>query len=241
VLPGKTRKPEDVLWMIWRRKWAFFLPFGLVFAATVLFTALLPNRYRSETVILVVPQRVPETYVRSTVSMNLADRLRSIQQQIQSRTRLEPIIRDFDLYPVERTTMPMEEVVEMMRRDVEVDIVKGDTFMVSYTSGDPKKAMQVADRLASEFTSESMQDRAGIAEATTEFLQSQLDEARRRLADQESRLAAFKQRYAGRRGQVVGRRVVGEHDRGGCPGDPGQSDEGREDDHDRCTRTPVHH
>jgi protein tyrosine kinase modulator len=184
--------------MVWRRKWAFFVPFGLIFATTVLVAALMPNRYRSETVILVVPQRVPESYVRSTVTMNLADRLQSIQQQIQSRTRLEPIIRDFDLYPLERTTMSMEEVVALMRSDVEVEIVKGDTFKVSYTSGDPRKAMQVADRLASEFTSESMQDRAGIAEATTEFLQSQLDEARRRLADQESRLAEFKRQHAGR-------------------------------------------
>jgi polysaccharide chain length determinant protein (PEP-CTERM system associated) len=197
VLPGKTRKPEDVLWMVWRRKWTFLLPFGLIFAATVVVTTLLPDRYRSETVILVVPQRVPESYVRSTVTMNLADRLRSIQQQIQSRTRLEMIIRDFDLYPLERATMAMEDVVAMMRRDVQVEIVKGDTFRVSYTSGDPKKAMQVADRLASEYTSESMQDRAALATATTSFLQSQLDEARRRLAEQESRIAAFKQLHAG--------------------------------------------
>lgn len=197
MLPGKTRKPEDVLWMVWRRKWTFFLPFGFIFAATVLVTTLLPDRYRSETVILVVPQRVPESYVRSTVTMNLADRLRSIQQQIQSRTRLETIIRDFDLYPLERATMPMEDVVAMMRRDVQVEIVKGDTFRVSYTSGDPKKAMQVADRLASEYTSESMQDRAALASATTSFLQSQLDEARRRLLEQESKIAAFKQLHAG--------------------------------------------
>ncbi len=76
---------------------------------------MLPNRFRSETVILIVPQRVPESYVRSTVTARIEDRLRSIQQQILSRTRLELIIRDFNLYPSERQRLPMEDVVERMR------------------------------------------------------------------------------------------------------------------------------
>ena len=60
MLPGKKYKPEDVLWMrlaeeVGRhraRSW-------LIFAGTCSSAALIPNRYRSETVILVVPQRVP--------------------------------------------------------------------------------------------------------------------------------------------------------------------------------------
>ena len=58
----------------------------------------LPNLYRSDTLILVVPQRVPESYVRSTVTTRIEDRLQSITQQILSRTRLERIIQDFNLY-----------------------------------------------------------------------------------------------------------------------------------------------
>ena len=65
---------------------------------TVIGTRRLPNRYRSETLILVVPQRVPESYVRSTVTARIEDRLQSISQQILSRTRLERIIQDFNLY-----------------------------------------------------------------------------------------------------------------------------------------------
>ena len=75
---------------------------------------------RSETRILVVPQRVPESYVRSTVTTKLSDSLQSISQQILSRTRLERVIQDFDLYKEERRTGVIEEIVERMRKNIEV-------------------------------------------------------------------------------------------------------------------------
>lgn len=198
MLPGKAYKPEDILQMLWRRKWAVILPFLLVSLGTFVVSRLLPDRYKSETVILVIPQRVPEDYVRPTVTARIEDRLRTIQQQILTRTRLEQIIRDFDLYHPERARLPMEDVVELMRRrDVRVEIVKGDAFRVTYTYDNPRTAMQVAARLAEEFQNESLLDRTGQAESTTQFLQSQLVSARKRLEEQEAMFAAFQRRHAG--------------------------------------------
>jgi polysaccharide chain length determinant protein (PEP-CTERM system associated) len=197
VLPGKKYTPEDMLKLVWRRKWAAIVPFLLLSIGTFVVAWNLPNRYRSETVILVVPQKVPESYVRATVTTEIGDRLRSIREQILTRTRLELIIRDLDLYRSERARMPMEDVVERMRRDVVVEIVKGETFRVAYISDDPRKAMGVAERLASEFTNENEQDRSVLASATSDFLQSQLDDARKRLADQEAKVVEFQRRHAG--------------------------------------------
>ena len=197
MLPGKKYTPEDMAWMVWRRKWLVIVAFLLIFAGTAVTAFLLPDRFRSETLILVVPQRVPESYVRPTVTTKIEDRLRSIQQQILSRTKLEQIIRDGNLYPSERQHLPMEDVVEKMRGDVRVDIVRGDAFRVAFISQDPKKAMDVAGRLASLFVDESLQDREVLANATTDFLQSQLDEARRRLVEAEGKVADFQRRYAG--------------------------------------------
>jgi hypothetical protein len=59
--------------------------------------------YRSTALILLEPQQVPEAYVRSTVSTSLEQRLQSISQQILTRTTLERIIQEFDLYPEELT------------------------------------------------------------------------------------------------------------------------------------------
>ncbi len=197
VLPGKKYTPEDMAWMVWRRKWLVVVPFLVILAGTFVTAFLLPDRFRSETLILVVPQRVPESYVKSTVTTRIEDRLRSIQQQILSRTKLEQIIRDSNLYLLQRQRLPMEDVVELMRRDVQVDIVRGDAFRVAFISQDPKKAMDVAGRLASLFVDESLQDREVLANATTDFLQSQLDEARRSLVEAEGKVADFQRRNAG--------------------------------------------
>jgi polysaccharide chain length determinant protein (PEP-CTERM system associated) len=88
-------------------------------------------------------------------------------------------------------------VVEKVRTNVKVDLVRGDAFRVAFTSDSPKKAMDVAGRLASLFVNESLQDREVLATATSDFLQSQLDDARRRLVEAEGRVADFQRKHAG--------------------------------------------
>ena len=197
MVPGKKYTPEDFLDIARRRIWLIIIPFVLVSTATAIVAKRTPNLYRSETVILVVPQRIPESYVRSTITSRIEDRLQSIGQQILSRTRLERIILDFDLYASDRRTAPMENVVEIMRRDIEVETVKGDAFKVTYVSGDPKAAMEVTNRLASLFIEENRRDREVLADGTNQFLESQLEDARRRLAEHEKKVQEYRQQYTG--------------------------------------------
>jgi polysaccharide chain length determinant protein (PEP-CTERM system associated) len=197
VIPGKEYKPEDLLRMAWRRKWIIVIPALLTVIATVGVLHFIPNQYRSETLLLVVPQRVPESYVRSTVTMRIEDRLQSITQQILSRTRLERIINDLNLYPKERRTEIMEDVVEQMRKDINVDVVKGDAFRVSYASDNPRTAMLVTERLSSFFIEENIRDREVLAEGTDQFLESELEDARRRLVENEQKLQQYREEHAG--------------------------------------------
>src|SRR5690349_24950145 len=124
MLPGKLYKPEDVLHVLKSRVWLLLLPFAMIAAGTAVWVHHLPDQYRSETVILVVPQRVPESYVRSTVTTRIEDRLQSLTQQILSRTRLERIIQDFNLYSDERRTGIMEDIVQRMRNEVGIQVVR---------------------------------------------------------------------------------------------------------------------
>ena len=98
MLPGKTNSPEEILRIAGRRWWMIVLPFVVGTVAGVVAYYEMPVQYRSETLIMVVPQRVPDTYVRSTVMGSIEDRLPSISEQILSRSNLERTIVDFDLY-----------------------------------------------------------------------------------------------------------------------------------------------
>ena len=191
-------RPEALLRIVWRRKWHIVLPALLVAAGASWWIHRLPNRYRSEALLLVAAPRVPETFVRSTVTTRSADRLQSITHQILSRTELERIIRDFDLYADSRKADAMQDIVDSMRaRDIEIRPVKGDAFRLGFTAGSPDVAMQVAERLVSLFVVQSSLDRATLAEGADRFLEAQLEDARRKLIDNETKLAEYRRRHNG--------------------------------------------
>ena len=193
----QTYKPEDIIRMAWRRKWAIVAPLVLVAAGTVVWSHLLPDIFQSDTSILVLPQRVPESYCRSTVTALIEDRLQSISQQILSRSSLEPIVHEFDLYPGMRERRAREDVVERMHRSIEIQTIRGDAFRLEYTSTDPQKVKPVTEHLASMFIEETLLDREVLAEGTSQFLESQLEDACARLVGHEKKLEAYRLRHAG--------------------------------------------
>ncbi len=197
MLPGKRYSFDDITRIGWRGKWLVLAPAIVTSVLAATYLRFVPDIYRADTTILVVPQRVPNEYVRPTVTSRIQDRLQSISPQILSRSRLEPILVDLDLYPKLRQTEPMEDVIAYMRTQVEVSVQRGDAFSVAYRSTSPVLAQQVTERLASLFIEENLRDREVQAEATNQFLESQLNDARSRLIEHEKRLEAFRLRYAG--------------------------------------------
>ncbi len=197
MLSGKKYELADIAGILRRRAWFILVPLAVVSAATAVAARWLPDRYLSETLILVVPQRIPDSYVKPTVTARIEDRLESITQQILSRTRLERIIQDFNLYPEERSRRIMEDIVEQMRSDITVQVVKGDAFRVTYAGANARTVMKVTERLASLFIEENLRDREVLAEGTSQFLEAQLEDARRRLVEQEKKVEKYRQRYAG--------------------------------------------
>ena len=197
MIPGKTYTPDEIVGILWKWKWLIVLPCVAGAIGAYAYARTLKDLYRSETVVMMTPQRVSEDIVRSTVRTGLADRIQTISQQIMSRTRLEAIVLDLNLYPDQRRTGLMEDVVERMRKDVSVQVVRGDAFKVAYTSELPVTAMKVTERLAGLFIDENLKDREQMAQGTSQFLESQLHDAHQRLLEQEKRLEAYRRAHAG--------------------------------------------
>jgi uncharacterized protein involved in exopolysaccharide biosynthesis len=200
VIPGKQYKPEDYLEMAWRRRWIIVIPLVLFAVVTFFYSQTLPNRYRSEALVLVEAPQVPVNYARPVETATLQERLNALQARILSRTRLERIVQEFDLYPEERKTMLMDQVLEQMRRDISMVPAKAGrrqdpgSFTVSFDHYDPRAAQQVASRLASLFVSENLANRHIVAQSTNEFLQREVDAALRKLNEQEASIEQFRRR-----------------------------------------------
>jgi len=187
--------------LICHRRWWLIAALFVGWAVVVGASWFLKARYRSETVILVEQQKVPERYVEPNVAIDLQQRLQNITQQILSRTRLLEIAANYHLYANDRKT-DADALVERMRKDINIDLLKTNgnqitAFTVSYSAPTPQLAQQVTGELTSLFIADSLHNRQQLSEDTTAFLETQLQSARDDLARQEERLREFKSRFLG--------------------------------------------
>jgi len=197
VIPGKQYTPELVLAIAWRRKWLIVVPVVLIVTGSFLYARSLPDVYLSSTLIGVVPQKVPENFVKSTVTTDINARLRAIDQEVRTRTRLEQTIVELDLFPEKRKTVPMQDLIDEMNGGIGVSGVQGDAFNVSFASTNPQVAQRVAERLGSFFITESLKDRAVQAEGTSTFLKSQAEQAKNKLLETEQKLVEYRRQHNG--------------------------------------------
>lgn len=194
---------EHYLRLILHRWWLVLIVFVAVTGSTVVVTTRLADVFTSYTTILVDPQKVPENYVKPTVTGDVRNRLGTLSQQILSATRLQKIIDSLNLYPEERKTLVREDVITKMRKDIDVSMVSGggsqdlQAFRITYSGRDPRLVAQVTNQLASLFIEENLKAREQQATGTTEFLTNQLDEARKDLEAQEAKLRDFKLKHIG--------------------------------------------
>jgi len=175
-----------------------------------LITLFLTPQYTSTSLILIERPTVPQNLVQSVTTVDLFTRLATMQEQILSRTRLQPLIERYDLYKSERKTS-MENAVDQMRKGVAVMPVQFDStmvkssgkqptvpgFSISFTAENPRLAQQVCTELTSMFMEENLQQHEQVARGTTDFLSTQLAEAKQALDDQNAKLAEFKSKNLG--------------------------------------------
>jgi polysaccharide chain length determinant protein (PEP-CTERM system associated) len=195
--------PLSIARTIWKRKGVVLASWLAVTAAVVVIVARLPAVYQAEALILVDSQKIPDKFVSSTVNSDLQDRISTISQQILSSTRLKKVIDDFSLYPAERKKLFEEELLEKMRKDIGVKLEPGynknrpGAFRISFQGPDPAVVAQVANRLANLFIEENLRTREVQAQGTSEFIDSQLQEAKKTLDEQEKTVSEYKLQHNG--------------------------------------------
>ncbi len=215
MLGDRELKFDDYMRILRRRMWVILIPAILVPIAAYLISLMLHDRFTSQTLVMIEQPKVSESLVKPVVMEDLMQRLQTMQEQILSRTRLQPIIERFGLYQnktvVDRAAVrlsakdaskpPVEELIERMRKDIAIRLVRADRgvpgFYISFTAESPRLAQQVCAEITSMFMQENLHLREEHAEGTTAFLRAQLEQSKIKLEDQDKRLAAFKQRYVG--------------------------------------------
>jgi polysaccharide chain length determinant protein (PEP-CTERM system associated) len=193
---------EDYFAILKRRGWMIVIPALLLPIIAVAISYRLSPIYTSQTLVLIEPQTVPDTYVKPIIAQDLDSRLASMKEQILSRSRLEPIIERFNLGA---PGMDMDDKVLSTRKNIGITPIHSEIqgagglpgFFISFTASDPHTAQLVCREITSLFVSENLQARQQSAEGTTAFLRGQLDQAKANLDQQDQKLAEFQKQYMG--------------------------------------------
>lgn len=188
--------------MFWRRKWYIFIPFALIVAGSIIFITKTPRVYKTTTTVLVNPQNVSEDLIRSTITTNPQVRFRNLSLEILSRSRLEKIISEFNLYPQKVRSLPTEKVVDLMRRDIQLEINPGgwghsgvEFFSLSYVGQNPPLITKVTNKLASLFIEENSNRREQQAQGTVDFLETEMIITKQKLDKEDQQLTNYKRKY----------------------------------------------
>jgi polysaccharide chain length determinant protein (PEP-CTERM system associated) len=181
-----------------KRKYLIIISFLLVLLAGLTYGMITPKMYKGETLILMVTQKVPETYVKSIVNLSMEERLRTIRQQVTSRTNLERIIEEHKLFdnPTYGITF-MQEKVKAFRKRIQINVAPGTSFRISFEDEDPNKAMDGTNKLASNFISENLRMREERAIGTSQFLADNLESVRKDLEEKEELIKQYRQMHMG--------------------------------------------
>jgi len=202
INPAKNFTLDEYLEILRRRMWYIIIPFILISAGASIYTIIAPREYKASTLVMVSPQSVPENLVQATVTSKIGERLQSIEQEVTSRTRLETIITEFRLYEKKHKDLSKEEIIELMRKNIKVELPtkqdeKGGYFSISFINDNPNIAAAVTNRLSSIFIEENLKIREQQATGTTEFLTNELAAAKAKLDQMEKSVTDYKRRYMG--------------------------------------------
>lgn len=129
----------------------------LLIAVTVglIFYLCMPEVYKCESLLDYEYQQIDSgRIIQEQENQRLQDTVSTLSNNVVNRNNLEEIIEQFDLYPESRSRLPIEDVVDLMRKQIRItSSVHG--VAISFKGGSRDKVMNVTNTLASKFIEEN--------------------------------------------------------------------------------------
>jgi polysaccharide chain length determinant protein (PEP-CTERM system associated) len=157
----------------------------------------MPKVYKCTSLLSYERQQInPARMAPERTNQRLRDTVSTLSDIVVSRNNLEDIIKQFDLYPEARQRLPIEDVIDMMRKHIKITpSPRGDTFTVSFEGGDQAKVMKVTNALAAKFIEENLRYREERATETSQYTQDELNLAKTVLDKKEQIMRDYKLKH----------------------------------------------
>ncbi len=190
--------------ILWQRRWLVIIPFFAIGIVAFAASFFLPTVYRSSATFLVESQEIPQDVVSSPVTSLIDQRVARLEQQVLSRAALIDMIQRHNLYPDQRGSRPLSEIIATMRENTQIEAISADigqqnapssiAYSMSFDYEDPVKAYLVMQNLADRFLELAVVQTREQAENTVRFLSTQVLDLQRQIAALERQITGIKSR-----------------------------------------------
>lgn len=191
-----SRLPIEIVKEVRARKWLALLLFVLMSFGILAAGFLWPYKYQSETVIFIDDQNIIRPLMEgSAVATKINDTASAAQELLWSRSILERVVTDEEIYGEEESADIGREKIEARIADLRSNlsvVPRGDSyFAIGYESGSPMKTFQIAQRMGQLFIEESNRRKRSESSNAYEFINNQVRTYESQLAAAETRLQEF--------------------------------------------------
>ncbi|MEJ0005128.1 MAG: hypothetical protein WDM77_01735 [Steroidobacteraceae bacterium] len=209
LYPAAATDLREQVLAYWKRRRIFWMVFGVLLVTTLLVAVLWPPTYRASATILIEQQEIPQDLVRSVITTFADQRVQIISQRVMTSQNLMTLIDRYKLYPTKRDRVPREELLEIMRGDINMKLISANVidprngqpthatiaFSVSYDSRSPELALKVANDLTTLYLSENLESRSDRSKQTASFFSEEANRQQQRIAELDEKVSQFKQKH----------------------------------------------
>lgn len=197
MVPGRRYNLRYFVRILRRSWWQLVAPLAIAGTLAILIARTLPDVYYAQGIVRIVPPRVPDAYVRGTVTLGAAERVAAARANITTPERLHALVAELDIYPALRQRVPEDVVNSWLRSSIRINLVSADVFTVGYYGYSRTRVEKVSERLMALMIEELSKQRSALSDNQGQFLETELEGARKRLEEHEQKVADYRRRYRG--------------------------------------------
>jgi polysaccharide chain length determinant protein (PEP-CTERM system associated) len=197
--PDPLSQAKEFWGTIVLHRWGVLLASVLLAAICVVIITVVPDHYEASTTVFFDPESLPVRYISTTVTADPTQRLNTLTEEVLNTSRLQQINEQLHLYS---NGIPSAQSIAQMRKAITIDMKQSPenevhAFAIKFTYTDPQMVATAANQLAQSFIDWDLANREHQAKSTTEFMASQLEEARQTFNTEEAKIDEFKRRHSG--------------------------------------------
>ena len=183
---------------VWLRRWYALSVAWLVTLGGWMYVTQIPDRFQSSAQIYIDTDTLLKDLLRGvTVSIDVNRQVQVMQKTLFSRPNIERVVRMSDLDLNASTDSQISAIVANLQSNVALTPLAENLFRLSYEDKDPQVAKRVVQSLLTIFVESQLgRGRQDISQARR-FLDEQIRDYERQLAEAEQRRAQFRRENIG--------------------------------------------